>query len=82
MEIAVAVLSIAGTVTLGAMSPGASFIMAARTALAVSRTAHRSEKRGISMALGHPANAARGWPRATRSAFRRMVDVATPQSSS
>jgi threonine/homoserine/homoserine lactone efflux protein len=38
MEIAVAVLSIAGAITLGAMSPGPSFIMVARTALAVSRT--------------------------------------------
>lgn len=38
MGIAVAVLSIAGAITLGAMSPGPSFIMVARTSLAGSRT--------------------------------------------
>lgn len=38
MGTAVAVLSIAGAITLGAMSPGSSFIMVARTSLAVSRT--------------------------------------------
>ncbi len=46
MEIAVAVLSIAGAITLGAMSPGPSFIMVAHTALAVSRTG------GVAAALG------------------------------
>lgn len=37
MEIALSVLSIAGATALGAMSPGPSFIMVARTALASSR---------------------------------------------
>jgi len=46
MENAVAVLSIAGAISLGAMSPGPSFIMVARTALAVSR------KDGVAAALG------------------------------
>lgn len=46
MEIAVAVLSIAGAISLGAMSPGPSFIMVARTALAVSRAD------GVAAALG------------------------------
>lgn len=51
MEIAVAVLSIAGAVALGAMSPGPSFIMVARTALAVSRGD------GVAAALGMGAGA-------------------------
>ncbi len=46
MEITVAVLSIAGAITLGAMSPGPSFVMVARTALAASRTD------GVAAALG------------------------------
>lgn len=46
MENAVAVLAIAGAISLGAMSPGPSFIMVARTALAVSRTD------GVAAALG------------------------------
>lgn len=46
MEIALAVLSIAGAIALGAMSPGPSFIMVARTALASSRTD------GVAAALG------------------------------
>lgn len=37
MENVIAVLSIAGAIALGAMSPGPSFILVARTALAVSR---------------------------------------------
>lgn len=46
MEIALAVLTIAGAVTLGAMSPGPSFLMVARTALAASRAD------GVAAALG------------------------------
>jgi threonine/homoserine/homoserine lactone efflux protein len=46
MEIAIAILTIAGAVTLGAMSPGPSFLMVARTALAVSRAD------GVAAALG------------------------------
>lgn len=46
MENAVAILSIAGAISLGAMSPGPSFIMVARTALAGSRTD------GVAAALG------------------------------
>lgn len=46
MEVAVAVLGIAGAVSLGAMSPGPSFILVARTALAVSRAD------GVAAALG------------------------------
>jgi threonine/homoserine/homoserine lactone efflux protein len=46
MELAVAVLSVAGAITLGAMSPGPSFVMVARTALSVSR------RDGIAAALG------------------------------
>ena len=37
MELSVALLSIAGALTLGAMSPGPSFILVARTSIAVSR---------------------------------------------
>jgi threonine/homoserine/homoserine lactone efflux protein len=37
METAVSILSIAGAITLGAMSPGPSFVMVARTAVASSR---------------------------------------------
>jgi threonine/homoserine/homoserine lactone efflux protein len=51
MGIAVAVLSIAGAITLGAMSPGPSFIMVARTSLAGSRTD------GIAAAFGMGAGA-------------------------
>ena len=46
MELAVAVMSVAGAITLGAMSPGPSFVMVARTALAVSR------RDGLAAALG------------------------------
>lgn len=46
MEIAVAVLSIASAIALGAISPGPSFIMVARTALAASRTD------GVAAAIG------------------------------
>lgn len=46
MENAVAVLSIAGAISLGAMSPGPSFVMVARTALAGSRGD------GVAAALG------------------------------
>jgi|SRR5262245_5343114 len=37
MELSTAILSVAAALTLGAMSPGPSFVMVARTALAVSR---------------------------------------------
>lgn len=46
MEISAAILSIAITLTIGAMSPGPSFLMVARTALAVSR------KDGLAAAVG------------------------------
>lgn len=46
MEISAAILSITIALTLGAMSPGPSFLMVARTALAVSR------KDGIAAAVG------------------------------
>ena len=46
MEMIVSFLSIAGAVTLGAMSPGPSFVMVARTAVASSRTD------GLAAALG------------------------------
>ncbi|OHC70148.1 MAG: threonine transporter [Rhodocyclales bacterium RIFCSPLOWO2_02_FULL_63_24] len=46
MAIALALLSIAGAISLGAMSPGPSFIMVARTALAISRMD------GVAAALG------------------------------
>ena len=46
METAAAVLSIAGAITLGAMSPGPSFLMVARTAIA------RSRADGLAAALG------------------------------
>lgn len=46
MELALAVLSVTGAITLGAMSPGPSFVMVARTALAISR------RDGIAAALG------------------------------
>lgn len=46
MAISAAILSIAVALTLGAMSPGPSFLMVARTALAVSR------KDGLAAALG------------------------------
>ncbi len=46
MENAVAVLSIAGAISIGAMIPGPSFLMVARTALAVSRAD------GVAAALG------------------------------
>lgn len=46
MEIFAAIFSIAVAITIGAMSPGPSFVMVARTALAVSR------KDGLAAALG------------------------------
>lgn len=46
MELSAAILSIAVALTLGAMSPGPSFLMVARTALAVSR------KDGLAAAVG------------------------------
>ena len=46
MELTAAVLSIAGAITLGAMSPGPSFLMVARTAIA------RSRADGLAAALG------------------------------
>ncbi len=46
MEISAAILSIAFALTLGAMSPGPSFLMVARTALAMSR------KDGLAAAVG------------------------------
>ena len=46
MDIIAAVLSIAGAITLGAMSPGPSFLMVARTAIA------RSRMDGLAAALG------------------------------
>jgi threonine/homoserine/homoserine lactone efflux protein len=46
MEMVAAVLSIAGAITLGAMSPGPSFLMVARTAIA------RSRADGLAAALG------------------------------
>lgn len=46
MELALAILSIAAALLVGAMSPGPSFLMVARTALAVSR------KDGLAAALG------------------------------
>jgi threonine/homoserine/homoserine lactone efflux protein len=46
MDIIPAVLSIAGAITLGAMSPGPSFLMVARTAIA------RSRMDGLAAALG------------------------------
>jgi len=46
VETAAAVLSIAGAITLGAMSPGPSFLMVARTAIA------RSRADGLAAALG------------------------------
>ena len=45
-DLVVALLSIAGALTLGAMSPGPSFVMVARTAVAVSRAG------GLAAALG------------------------------
>lgn len=46
MDITVAVLSIAGAIALGAISPGPSFVLVARTAVARSRTD------GLATALG------------------------------
>ena len=46
MEAALSILSIAGAITLGAMSPGPSFVMVARTAVASSRAD------GLAAALG------------------------------
>jgi threonine/homoserine/homoserine lactone efflux protein len=46
MDAAISILSIAGAVTLGAMSPGPSFVMVARTAVASSRAD------GLAAALG------------------------------
>jgi threonine/homoserine/homoserine lactone efflux protein len=46
METIVSILSIAGAITVGAMSPGPSFVMVARTAVASSRTD------GLAAALG------------------------------
>ena len=46
METAVAVLGIAGAITLGAMSPGPSFLMVARASIAASRAD------GLAAALG------------------------------
>jgi len=45
MEGVLAVLSIAGAITLGAMSPGPSFVLVARTSVA------RSRADGLAMAL-------------------------------
>ena len=46
MEMTAAVLAIAGAITLGAMSPGPSFLMVARTSIAASRAD------GLAAALG------------------------------
>ena len=46
MDAALSILSIAGAITLGAMSPGPSFVMVARTAVASSRAD------GLAAALG------------------------------
>ncbi len=46
MELSAAILSIAVALTLGAMSPGPSFVMVSRTALAVSR------RDGLAAAIG------------------------------
>ena len=52
MELSAAILSIAVALTFGAMSPGPSFVMVARTALAVSRRDGLAAKAWLDLTAG------------------------------